>query len=838
MSEAESNKERKAEGAEEPGLPAARDQDPHPLTDQGNVVAALLKTTGGLTHVHLRDVQDEHVTPVVRPKHPDEVDMPGQVDRYQILGEIARGGFGVIYKARDVDVGRDLALKVLLADHEKNPVLVRRFVEEAQIGGQLQHPGIVPVHNMGLVAGGKPYFTMKLVKGQTLAALLGARGDPTEDRLRFLGVFEQVAETLAYAHARKVIHRDLKPANIMVGAFGEVQVMDWGLSKVLDQTRDADRAAAEIARTQISVIETIRTGSSGSDSLAGSVLGTPAYMAPEQARGEVDDLDARADVFGLGAILCEILTGMPPYVADSVNEIHLQAKRGYLDESAERLDACGADKELVSLAKTCLAYEPRERPTDASVVTRKIHEFLASLEERARSSALEAAEAHVRAEGERRARKLSLALAVVLVAVLSVGTRGYLWLEGVSADRLRKASTATSRALEEAVTLHAQAKAAGYLDLARWEAAVTAAEAAGALAAGARPDLQQRTAELVSEARRDVERSRQATALDAKNRRLLDALESLRGDHADNSSYTRNEPGYAAAFSEYGIDIDRLEPQEAAERLAESGIAVELAETLDHWGKSRKSARPRDTEGWKKLFRIGQLLDPDPWRRRLRKALEDEDVDEMRQLVASPELMYASARTLELLGTTLRQWGDHARAEWVYRVARDRYPDDFWINHDLHRFLHNQPFEYAALASRPRSAHAWSDAAALLRAKSDPEDTLAAAIDILKNSDRSEEWQWRALVSVLEKGEGQDFGSTLEGTILWLDRLVSSGGKVHELAGEVFALAWSLRPDVLPASSILEFARAQVRDAGGGDASALAFLAAVHFGMEETRRAT
>ena len=167
--------------------------------------------------------------------------------RYQIVGEIAHGGVGVVYKGRDVDLGRDVAMKVLHDHMKSNPDVVQRFVEEAQIGGQLQHPGIVPVYELGLQADERPYFTMKLVQGQTLAALLTKRKSPMDDRHRHLQIFEQICQTIAYAHARGVVHRDLKPSNIMVGAFGEVQVVDWGFAKVLGQGGLIDESRASVS---------------------------------------------------------------------------------------------------------------------------------------------------------------------------------------------------------------------------------------------------------------------------------------------------------------------------------------------------------------------------------------------------------------------------------------------------------------------------------------------------------------------------------------------------------------------------------------------------------------
>ncbi len=296
---------------------------------------------------------------------------------------------GAVLRGRDVDLGRDLAVKVLLEKYVDRPEVARRFIEEAQIGGQLQHPGVVPVYDIGRF-GDRPFFTMKLVKGQTLSALLAERTDAAADRPRLLGIALQVAQAMAYAHAKGVIHRDLKPANIMVGAFGEVQVMDWGLAKVLAEGGVADEERASRAHQTPEDVTTIRTarssgsaGSHGTDTEAGSMLGTPAYMPPEQANGDIAHLDRRADVFGLGAILCEILTGKPPYVGRSSEEVRRKACNGDLAEATARLDGCGADHELIALTKRCLAAEAIDRPKDAQEVADGLSAYLA---QRARAS--------------------------------------------------------------------------------------------------------------------------------------------------------------------------------------------------------------------------------------------------------------------------------------------------------------------------------------------------------------------------------------------------------------------------------------------------------------------
>ena len=283
-----------------------------------SVLHSLSASAAKAPQIYLDDSVHTQADPVIQPTSAEIPSLPTH-SRYQLQGEIARGGMGAILKGRDVDLGRTLAVKVLLEAHKDNELAIERFIEEAQIGGQLQHPGIAPIYELGRFDDRRPFFTMKLVHGDTLAWLLMTRRSAGQDRAKLLGIFEQVCQTVAYAHSRRVIHRDLKPANIMVGSFGEVQVMDWGLAKVLPKEGQPVKQSAPDPLKGQSVIQTIRSAaykneqdestpaglfagaSVGSATQMGSAMGTPAYMPPEQALGEVDQMDRRADVFGLGA---------------------------------------------------------------------------------------------------------------------------------------------------------------------------------------------------------------------------------------------------------------------------------------------------------------------------------------------------------------------------------------------------------------------------------------------------------------------------------------------------------------------------------------------------------
>ncbi|QJW94918.1 Serine/threonine protein kinase [Frigoriglobus tundricola] len=347
---------------------------------------------------------------------------PPVLPGYELVARIDAGGMGVVWRVRDLEFQRLLAVKVMRAEVNTSPRAVRRFLDEARITGGLAHPFIVPVHTKGRLPDGRPYFTMKLVAGETLAARLRGRSGPAARQAELVRIFAQVCQAVAYAHACGVIHRDLKPANVMVGAFGEVQVMDWGLAKELSGNDGTERlrSAAGAAPGPVDPVD-VAFSDPDHNTHPGAVLGTVAYMAPEQARGEVERLDPRCDVFSLGAILCEILTGAPPYGSGAHGGIHWQAAKGDLTDAFAELDACGADAELVRIAKVCLAPNREDRLADAGVVAAAVAAYEARAEERLLRAEVERAEAQVRAREERKRRRLaSGAAAAVLVGLFGL----------------------------------------------------------------------------------------------------------------------------------------------------------------------------------------------------------------------------------------------------------------------------------------------------------------------------------------------------------------------------------------------------------------------------------
>jgi hypothetical protein len=288
--------------------------------------------------------------------------------RFDDRGEIARGGMSTVRRVFDHLVLREVAMKVLEPTRDVDELA--RFVEEAQITGQLDHPNIVPVHDIEMDEQGLPTrFTMKLVRGDTLESLLHACGEsplPSEKLEELLQVFLRVCDAVAFAHSRGVIHRDLKPSNIMVGSHGQVYVMDWGVALLRECPRVSE--APKPPRVQ-------RAGDTLPE-VYGSLAGTPLYMAPEQASGEVTAIDERTDVYGLGAILYQMLTQCPPHDAPSVEESLQLARHGEIIPPAERRKDVALPPLLCRIATKALSKDPCDRYPSVDALKHDVEAFL------------------------------------------------------------------------------------------------------------------------------------------------------------------------------------------------------------------------------------------------------------------------------------------------------------------------------------------------------------------------------------------------------------------------------------------------------------------------------
>ncbi|MBK7643305.1 MAG: protein kinase [Planctomycetes bacterium] len=289
----------------------------------------------------------------------------GSEARYERLDEIARGGMGVVLRVREKGVERELALKRMFRPEELPPSLrglraqlLRRLLDEAWILSRLQHPGIVQLHELGVDEEGLVYFTMPLVRGRTLAEAfeLVRAGREGWTVARALGFLQRVCEALAFAHSIGIVHRDLKPANVMVGRFGELQVMDWGLAR----SREIPRAVETEAERDAAAAELERDAAL---TLGGDVLGTPAYMAPEQAFGRSADASPRADVYALGAMLYELLTGVRPYHSEHsglTSGAMLERVKAGPPVPIEEL-ALAQPPELLAICRKAMQRDPEQR---------------------------------------------------------------------------------------------------------------------------------------------------------------------------------------------------------------------------------------------------------------------------------------------------------------------------------------------------------------------------------------------------------------------------------------------------------------------------------------------
>lgn len=741
----------------------------------GGVLDSLASTIGAVPRVLLRDTAPwETPSPQVKPTSTEQPDGAG---RLLLFGEIARGGMGAVLKGRDPDLGRELAVKVLLDSHRDHPDLVRRFVEEAQIAGQLQHPGVVPVYELGQFPDARPYFVMKLVKGRTLATALADRDDPAEGRMDFVRILLQVGQTVAYAHTRGVIHRDLKPSNVMLGSFGEVQVMDWGLAKLLGRTETFDgppstRGSAPGA----SLIATRRSDDDLERTRPGLVMGTPAYMAPEQARGEVDRLDERADVFALGSMLCEVITGRPSVAGTDIGEIQRKAAAGEFGEVWTRLDSSGADHELIALAKLCLAPLREDRLRDASAFVETLGDFLASIEQRLRAAELERAAETARAEeavhsatAERRARRLTGALAAAVLGLVALGVGGWSWLETNRQARRAKIETAVGAAVGRADRLAGEARSTPGVS-SKWDEALAQAQHAHELLNdddGPDGPLRARVEQTII----DLTSEREAAKV---YHRLLDDLEAARGVRSGGEDADRAAVDYAHAFIRAGFDLveSNVDSEKAAAWLRRWPNTVELASYIDDWAYVWRRANLPEAPRLQ-LVAIARAADPDVWRDRVREAIASGDpgkIEALRGLADDAETFAGQpAASLLLLARLMHdQLEDHARCKVLMQQAWNLHPTDFWINYDFaweYFFSRttNGPigdmkaYATAAVAIRPDSGIAHYALGIAFDAEGDRESAIAQFREALRvKPDLNFFWAPRALFDALQAQGKQD----------------------------------------------------------------------------------
>jgi serine/threonine protein kinase len=276
--------------------------------------------------------------------------------RYRVDGEVGRGGIGRVLRARDVALERTVAIKELVAGDDGAH---RRFVREAMVTARLQHPSIVPVYEAGRWPDRAPFYAMKLVAGKPLAQALD-EAKTFEARVALVPTVLAVADAIAYAHGERIIHRDLKPGNVLVGAYGETVVIDWGLAKDLAAGGDDDREAGPY-----------RAAGSLDGTVAGTVLGTPAYMAPEQAAG--DAVDARADVYALGAMLYHVVAGAAPHTGASLDDAIARIVRGEVTPIATREPRVAPD--LAAIITKAMSLAPRDRYPTARELAADLRTF-------------------------------------------------------------------------------------------------------------------------------------------------------------------------------------------------------------------------------------------------------------------------------------------------------------------------------------------------------------------------------------------------------------------------------------------------------------------------------
>jgi serine/threonine-protein kinase len=665
---------------------------------------------GALDSTEPRPSSDASQTAEERPRSPDA--------RFAVVRRHARGGLGCVWEAYDRELNRAVALKEIRQELADDPQCRKRFLLEAEITGGLEHPGIVPIHSLGADEGGRPFYAMRFIRGDSLKqaiehfhadeALKTDSGRRSLELRKLLRRFLDVCNAIEYAHSRGVLHRDIKPSNIIVGQHGETLVVDWGLAKATGRVEPGSDAGERM------LVPSSAGGSA--ETLPGSALGTPAYMSPEQAEGHLDRLGPRADVYSLGATLYCLLTGRPPFEGETGAVLRAVPKGEF--PSPRRLDP-SIDAALEAVCLKAMALQPADRYASARALADDVERWMADEPVTAWREPLFR---RARRWARRNRTAVSAAMGAVLVAA-GLGGGGWSWVARQRAERAAATTRMAQEALDEATLWRGRALVAAVGDLSAWVEARAAAKRAAALVRDgvAAPGLPDRVRDVLADLEQGYVAAVQRAEGVKRDHQLLGKLEAIRGGMGEHLDERRTDTEYAAVFREFGLDLDQLDPEQIRAWVVRRSGPIELADYLDDWALMRRRLGGEDAKtSWELLVAASRVADPDPRRDALRATLARNDLDALRRLAddeKGPETQ--KPRNLVLLARALKAGGDRARAERVLKRAWRLDPTDYWVCFDLGRVSWNrdeyeQPedavrFFSAAASLRPRSYAARTD---------------------------------------------------------------------------------------------------------------------------------
>jgi serine/threonine-protein kinase len=622
---------------------------------------------------------------------------------YEVQAVLGRGGMGVVYQARHLRLGRTVALKMLLAGAAATADERARFLREARAVAALRHPNVVQVHDVGEHEG-RPYFTMEYVEGGSLAQKLAGAPQPARPAAALVAT---LAEAVQAAHRGGIVHRDLKPANVLLAADGTPRVTDFGLARQL-------QGGDEIT-------------------LSGVPMGTPSYMAPEQARGQRGAVGPAADVYALGAILYELLTGRPPFRAETAVAT-LQQVLADDPVPPARLNP-QVPRDLETICLKCLEKDPRRRYPTAAALADDLRRF-----DRGESIAARPAGWPERAAKWARRRPTAAALLAAAVLMLAGISAAAVWYAG---DRAQLRADARSRDRETNVALaqaedHVKDLRARLDDPVKVRELLSDIDKWQGLVEQTRQDLQRAKSAsvgneaLLTEETRDriqaVEAAvnREQSAYDLAKELDEIAVEALGPSDTRQSQQRTAVAEYERLFAREGLDIRQPDTARFASTIQSSPVRFALVAALDHWVWLASYLKDPQLA---RLLELARAADPDPWRDRFRDPAVWADRAALIRLANEVDVGRQSPTVLVALGRALRAKGADPTA--LFERALLFHPRDFWL-HRHAATIAKEPgirigLALAQLAIRPRSAVAYAILARGLRERGDLPEALVAA---------------------------------------------------------------------------------------------------------------